>query len=212
MVRETDNRAKALTFLGRPEAASEQRSSGVLAERVGENRESPGQIGVGLGGDTGPVDAGAVDLAAVSEKRRGGRQKGYKWSDAQRAAHAARTKAKTEEVALDKAEPAEVPPDIIGQVALGLVFLHALGPAEMALSEVEATQLARALTNVGRYYVAFKVNNRGAAWLALVVTCGMIYIPRLKVLADKANKEKDEARARAASAGEIPLGGGIPTG
>src|SRR5208283_4536203 len=116
MARETDNRAKALSFIGRPEATG-QRSSGVLAERVGENRESPGQIGVGLGGDTGPVDAGAVDLAAVSEKRRGGRQKGYKWSDAQRAAHAARTKAKTEEVALDKAEPAEVPPDIIGQVA-----------------------------------------------------------------------------------------------
>lgn len=58
-----------------------------------------------------------------------------------------------------------------------LRFLH--GKGDFALSEPESFMLASAWTNVFRYYVKINLGRKGAAWGALLMTCSMIYTPKI---------------------------------
>lgn len=93
-------------------------------------------------------------------------------------------------------EPPEVPPTVVGQVAAALKFVHGLGPSEMALSDAEADALAQAVTGVARYYIKLTVSNKGAAWLSLIVTCGMIYGPRISAINERNAKAKAARAAK----------------
>jgi hypothetical protein len=79
-------------------------------------------------------------------------------------------------VEIEEAPPPEVPASIVLQFAMLLQFVH--GDGAMALSSDEAEMLAKAATNVGRYYVAIQVSAKGQAWGALAATAAMIYFPK----------------------------------
>lgn len=148
--------------------------------------EGGGESDGGPDGDNpGNPDAGTVDpaqIASVAAPRKRGRPKGSK----------ARTGAKAEKEKLAVTEPEIEPPDVpstvVAQIGAALAGIHqmlaiGLQAPEMALSEGEAQALAEAIANVGRYYVAVRTSNRMAAWGALLMTVGVIYVPRAMMIA-----------------------------
>lgn len=80
----------------------------------------------------------------------------------------------------DETPPPEIAPSIVLNVAMLLQFVH--GPGAFALDSDEALALAKAGTNVSRYYVKVNLTAKGQAWGALVATAAMIYAPKIMVL------------------------------
>lgn len=84
-----------------------------------------------------------------------------------------------------------------------LQFVHGSGAWELDSDEAEG--LAKAATNVGRYYVKINVSAKGQAWGALAATAAMIYFPKAMALAAARRAGKGpppvdlEAVARAAT-------------
>jgi hypothetical protein len=171
-------RERAGKFLGRlPEG---------LAVKDGENDGGDAsETGSGDGAD----DARTIDPAKVAPaapKRRGGK----KWSDERKAAARARHAAKKEGVAVDEPEPQEFEPTLVGQMAMWIGGIHqmiAVGmqSPELQLTPQESEMLAKALANVGKYYVAVKLSGPNQAWFALIVTAGGIYVPRILTIRNR---------------------------
>ena len=140
-------------------------------------------------------DARTIDPTqiGIDAKRRG--PGGRKWTEARKAAararHAAAREAKDQvaDQSQDGVERArvEIDPTVVGQVSQAIFGLHqmmaiAMQAPELALSDTESTSLSKAITNVGRYYIRIKLDTKFGAWMALAITSGMIYIPRVMAI------------------------------
>lgn len=78
---------------------------------------------------------------------------------------------------VEETQPLEISPSIVANVAMLLQFVH--GDGAMAIDSLEADMLAKAATNVARFYVKLSVSAKGQAWGALVATAAMIYAPKI---------------------------------
>lgn len=176
--------------------------SAIGVEQGGESQREPDGP---IGGIAGSTDAGTIDPVAVTQKRdgkrRSGRKKGSKWTEAQWAAFRARSgsdkgAAEKEDVAVEaEIEPADPPANIVEFVQASLYGIHRMmGPPEMHLSEQESGALAKAICNVAKYYMQIKASNKLTAWGALVMTAYMIYAPHVSAL--NARKAAEKAKPK----------------
>jgi hypothetical protein len=172
----------AIPVAGSIADAAKRFLGGVASNGTGERPESERNASRSAGKGNGVDDAGTIDPIQVAEKRRAGRPK---LTPEQRAARAADARARaSEEKDQIHLDPPEVPETLVGQISAVLYGLHiqmamALQAPEMQLSEGESQQLAKCIANVGRYYVRFKLDGKLGAWVALITTSGMIYLPRI---------------------------------
>lgn len=184
---------KRLPFLGGGgDNGNPEGSSGVSLEGAGQGGSDDNQAGGTTGQNAGPVDAGTIDLVAISAKRSRGRPRktiAQRRADA-RAKAAGKSAETKEKVAIEDSEtpPPEVAPSIVLNVAMLLQFVH--GSGSFALDGDEAEALAKAATNVSRYYVKVNLSAKGQAWGALVATAAMIYAPKIMVLAAQRRASK----------------------
>lgn len=172
------------------EAASKRKFLGNIPQGLAER----GEVGTGdnagaIGEGSQPNDAGSIDTTALGNAARVSARTGKaKRKYTKRVADAA-TNGKTKtKVAVE--EPADVPINLVEQMALGIFSVHqmlAMGmqSPELVLTQQEADALAKALANVGKYYVAIKLGGASGAWLALVTTAGIIYVPRIMTIRNR---------------------------
>lgn len=171
-------------------AASKRKFLGNIPKGFAERNQD------GTGNDTGAIgegakldDAGSIDPVTLGNAARASARTGKakrKYTK-RAAADAASGKAKAKVVV---EEPADVPVNLVEQMALGIFSVHqmlAMGmqSPELALTQQEADALAKALANVGKYYVAIKLGGASGAWLALVTTAGIIYVPRIMTIRNR---------------------------
>lgn len=111
--------------------------------------------------------------------------------------------------ATKQADPADAPkrrkrkikPDDINAAAKRLIGMHAMlaaftGVPEFQLSEMEAVMLAESGLQVQREY-DFEISGRLAVTLTFVATLGIVYVPRVRAMAERARKRKEDAYANA---------------
>ena len=103
-------------------------------------------------------------------------------------------------------EPPDISSTVVGQIAQGLFGVHqmlsiGMQAPELALSEAESDALAKCVANVGKYYVRIDgPPNKLAAWGALIMTAGLIYVPRFMMAS-----RRREAQAKVAVRPEEPI-------
>lgn len=133
-------------------------------------------------------------------KNKAGRPKGsgvgQGWSEERRAAYEAK-RAKEKVVIEDEEEKEPLPYDeaIVAQIAFYIKFAH--GSGDWALTDMEAQGLAGALAGVLKYHIRINLKSGGrvGAYLTLLSTAAMVYMPKAMA---KAARKKAEADAKAA--------------
>lgn len=146
------------------------------------------------GSNPGHSDTRTVDPVEITQNRPGRKPWTEEQRAAARAARAAR-KAEKEGVALEP-EPREIPATVIGQWTALLEGIHGmlavgLQAPELKLSKPEAEALATASAKVASYYSPMALSGKSGAWLSLVTTAGMIYVPRVMVMARRKNVSRE---------------------
>lgn len=177
--------ATRFTFLGQPGPKGADWVPPGGLEGIDNGTEQSSRT---AGSNERSADSGTIDPAQISGKRKPGRPR---LTVAERSARAAERSARApeakEEVAVDSS-PSEIPPTWVDQVALALLVIH-----DGLLTSDEAQRLSKALCDVAKYYIKLTASNKTTAWIALMLTAGMIYLP--KALAKQANKQKPQAES-----------------
>lgn len=98
-------------------------------------------------------------------------------------------------------------PKDLGQKIVGVHKIAAVmtGLQEIAISDVEGEQLAKAVIELTRYY-NFAPQGPLVAWINLAGVAGMIYVPRLVVIGAKKAKAKKAKRENVPSNEAMPEG------
>ncbi len=172
---------KTASFLGqRP--ASDARLGVVFAGSLDGAENGGSGAGDANREDARFDDAGTIDPVEITRARgkRRGRKPGISNADYARARETGESPVK----ATLAVEPPDVSPTVVGQISQALFGIHqmlAIGLAapEIVLSEGEAEALAKCIAGVGKYYIRIAADNKLAAWLALLLTSAMIYVPRV---------------------------------
>ena len=135
---------------------------------IGEDKGSAGKNESGETGET----AGSGETGAAETPRKRGRPKGSKNKTA--------------------GSPTQKTPIDLNGLEKLLYSLHAVAAVkiapELALSEIEAAQLAGAISAVSEHY-DFNIDPKTQAWVQLIICAGAIYAPRALRIRERVTKK-----------------------
>ncbi len=173
MARKSKNSAGNIGGMsGDPESLASGESGTIGEDKGSAGKNESGEIGETAGsGETGET-AGSGETGAAETPRKRGRPKGSKNKTA--------------------GSPTQKTPIDLNGLEKLLYSLHAVAAVkiapELALSEIEAAQLAGAISAVSEHY-DFNIDPKTQAWVQLIICAGAIYAPRALRIRERVTKK-----------------------